>query len=448
MARAVVLVDGEHYPPVLLDAISSLEGRGFQIVAAVFLGGGEKLAGPLSLGTIPIVDGETQRDALDHAIASYTPEVVIDMSDDPVVNAPERFLLASVSLARGVPYQGADFRFEPPRRPRVASRPTIAVIGSGKRCGKTAISGFVARTLTAKGLRVVIVAMGRGGPAEPRVVRGDETPPTAAELVALGRSGEHAASDVYEDAVLAGVASVGARRAGAGLAGTPMFDTVAAAVEQANLLDPDVILLEGSGTALPPVASDATLYVVSGGVSEHAATGALAPLRLLLADLVTITMAEEPTVSAHALSALSSSINDLARGVAQVKTVFRPAPRGPVTGRSVFYATTAPHNVGEVLRAHLEGAHGARVVGISHHLANRSALERDMDEAEGSYEVLVTELKAGAVDVATRRALGTGAEVIFADNLPISTEGDLEAEVVRLAERAQRRFEAHTDRTT
>jgi hypothetical protein len=38
--------------------------------------------------------------------------------------------------------------------------------------------------------------------------------------------------------------------------------------------------------------------------------------------------------------------------------------------------------------------------------------------------------------------------VIFADNLPISTEGDLEAEVVRLAERAQRRFEAHTDRTT
>jgi len=364
------------------------------------------------------------------------------------VNAPERFLLASVSLARGVPYQGADFRFEPPRRPRVASRPTIAVIGSGKRCGKTAISGFVARTLTAKGLRVVIVAMGRGGPAEPRVVRGDETPPTAAELVALGRSGEHAASDVYEDAVLAGVASVGARRAGAGLAGTPMFDTVAAAVEQANLLDPDVILLEGSGTALPPVASDATLYVVSGGVSEHAATGALAPLRLLLADLVTITMAEEPTVSAHALSALSSSINDLARGVAQVKTVFRPAPRGPVTGRSVFYATTAPHNVGEVLRAHLEGAHGARVVGISHHLANRSALERDMDEAEGSYEVLVTELKAGAVDVATRRALGTGAEVIFADNLPISTEGDLEAEVVRLAERAQRRFEAHTDRTT
>jgi len=209
-----------------------------------------------------------------------------------------------------------------------------------------------------------------------------------------------------------------------------------------------VILLEGSGTALPPVASDATLYVVSGGVSEHAATGALAPLRLLLADLVTITMAEEPTVSAHALSALSSSINDLARGVAQVKTVFRPAPRGPVTGRSVFYATTAPHNVGEVLRAHLEGAHGARVVGISHHLANRSALERDMDEAEGSYEVLVTELKAGAVDVATRRALGTGAEVIFADNLPISTEGDLEAEVVRLAERAQRRFEAHTDRTT
>src|SRR5262249_33603791 len=160
-------------------------------------------------------------------------------------------------------------------------------------------------------------------------------------------------------------------RAGAGLAGAPVFDTVAAAVERANLLEPDLIVLEGSGTAMPPVASDATLYVVSAGASAQVVTGGLAPLRLLLADLVAITMAEEPTVSTHARSALSSSIDDVARGVAQVKTVFRPAPREPVTGRSVFYATTAPQNVGEVLRAHLEGAHGARVVGISHHLANR-----------------------------------------------------------------------------
>jgi cyclic 2,3-diphosphoglycerate synthetase len=155
-------------------------------------------------------------------------------------------------------------------------------------------------------------------------------------------------------------------------------------------------------------------------------------------------MASEPTVSTHALSALSSSIDDVARGVAQVKTVFQPVPRESVSGHSVFYATTAPTAAAEEIRAQLEGVHGARVVGISHQLADRSALESDLSEAEGTYEVLVTELKAGAVDVATRRALEAGARVVYADNLPVAVEGDLEAEIGAVAERARARFSAHT----
>jgi cyclic 2,3-diphosphoglycerate synthase len=446
MTRAVVLVDGEHYPPVILDAIRTLESRGYQIVAAVFLGGGEKLSGPLELGTLPIISGATQREALEHALASFSPEVVLDLSDDPVVDARARFLLASVALADGVPYQGADFRFDPPPRPRLATRPTIAVIGTGKRSGKTAVAGSVARTLTDAGLRVVVVAMGRGGPAEPRVVHGDQRPPTVDELIELSRRGEHAASDVYEDAVLAGVATVGARRAGAGLAGAPFFDTVSPAVQAANDLAPDLILLEGSGAAIPPVAADVSLLVVAGSVSPEVLTSGLGPYRLLLADLVAITMAEEPTVSAHALSLLISSIDELARGVARVKTVFRPTPRGSVAGRSVFYATTAPPTVGKAIRAHLEGAHGARVVGITHHLADRAALASDLAAAAGTYEVLVTELKAGAVDGAAAAARAAGAEVVFADNLPVSIEGDLGTETSKLADLARGRFQAHTDR--
>ena len=149
MTRAIVLVDGEHYPPIVEDAIRALSERGYQVAAAVFLGGGEKLAGPLELGTVPIVAGESQRDALERAIASFAPEVVLDLSDDPVVDAERRSLLASVALARGVPYHGADFRFDPPRRPRLAAAPSIAVVATSKRAGKTAIAGFVARTLAA-----------------------------------------------------------------------------------------------------------------------------------------------------------------------------------------------------------------------------------------------------------------------------------------------------------
>jgi cyclic 2,3-diphosphoglycerate synthetase len=444
MTRALVLVDGEHYPPVLHDAIATLEARGYQIVGAVFLGGGEKLDGRLELGSLPIVGGATQREALERAIASFAPEVVVDLSDHPVVDAKARSLLASVALARGVPYQGADFRFEPPRRPRVAARPSIAIIGTGKRTGKTAIAGFTARSLTALGKRVVIVAMGRGGPATPRVVAGDDHPPSAPELLEIARRGEHAASDVYEDAVLAGVPAIGARRAGAGLAGAPFFDSVAAAVEIANAASPDLIVLEGSGAAVPPVAADATVLIVPGDAKPQDMHAPLAPYRLLLADLVVITMASEPTVSTQALSALSSSIDELARGVAQVRTVFRPAPREPVSGRSVFYATTAPVAAGGSIREHLEESCGARVVGMSHNLADRSALEADLDQAEGTYEVLVTELKAAAVDVATRKALDAGVAVVYADNAPVSLEGDLSAEIEALAERARSRFEAHT----
>ncbi len=447
MTRALVLVDGEHYPPVILDAIRALEDRGYRILAAVFLGGGEKLTGPLELGTLPVVSGETQRQALEHGIDSFSPEVVLDLSDDPVVDARARFMLASVALARGVPYQGADFRFDPPPRPRIAARPTIAIIGTGKRSGKTAVAAFAARTLAARGMRVAIVAMGRGGPAETRVVSGDGRPPTVDELIELARLGEHAASDVYEDAVLGGVPGIGARRAGAGLAGAPFFDTVPAAVSAANELAPDLIVLEGSGTAIPPVAADTTVLVVPASTPPEALTSALGLYRLLLADLVALTMASEPTVSAHALSLLTSSIDESARGVARVKTVFRPTPRGSVAGSSVFYATTAPPAVGEAIRAHLEEAHGARVVGITHNLANRAALTADLSAAEGKYEVLVTELKAGAIGVAAVAARRAGAEVVFADNLPVSIEGDLGKELVELADVARKRFEAHTDRT-
>src|SRR5437588_7135297 len=41
--RTLVLVDGEHHPPVVRAAIAELSAR-HRVVGAVFLGGGEKLA--------------------------------------------------------------------------------------------------------------------------------------------------------------------------------------------------------------------------------------------------------------------------------------------------------------------------------------------------------------------------------------------------------------------
>src|SRR2546430_15436261 len=48
---SVVLVDGEHYPPVTARAIAALQAEGEHPVAALLVGGGEKLGQvPLDIG--------------------------------------------------------------------------------------------------------------------------------------------------------------------------------------------------------------------------------------------------------------------------------------------------------------------------------------------------------------------------------------------------------------
>ena len=127
----------------------------------------------------------------------------------------ERFRLASRVLAAGLPYVGADFRFDPPEL-EPFPLPSIGIVGTGKRVGKTAITAHAAR-LYARDRKVVVVAMGRGGPPEPEVAK---VAPDLDALLELSRSGRHAASDYLETAALAGVETVGCRRCGGGLAGS------------------------------------------------------------------------------------------------------------------------------------------------------------------------------------------------------------------------------------
>jgi cyclic 2,3-diphosphoglycerate synthetase len=61
-------------------------------------------------------------------------------------------------------------------------------------------------------------------------------------------------------------------------------------------------------------------------------------------------------------------------------------------------------------------------------LADRAGLTQDLDEAD-DYDVLLTELKAAAVDVACERALGRGAEVVFVDNRVAAIEGQIDLDV-------------------
>jgi len=279
------------------------------------------------------------------------------------------------------------------------------------------------------------VAMGRGGPPQPELIDPARFDLSPVGLVALAASGRHAASDHLEDALMAGVVTIGTRRCGGGLAGAPVDSTFAAGVELANQRPESLLVLEGSGSAVPPVHADTTVCVVPATADPELVAGYLGAYRLGLADLVVLTMAETGD------PAVLERVRSLAPKVDVVQTVLRPWPLRSIAGRRVYYVTTAPHAAGEVLTAHLEKAHDALVVGTSHNLARRPQLAGDlegMDEAD----VVLVELKAAGVDVAARVALERDMDVVFCDNRVVTIGGDgtFEDLVLSTASLAEARF--------
>ena len=356
MRRVVAIVDGEHYPPVVRAALEEIDDL---VVAAVLIGGTEKLRG----------DGETYgvplEPSIEAAVELHRPDVVLDLSDEPVLGPRERFALASRVLALGIPYEGPDFRFDPPIAEPVGI-PTLAVIGTGKRVGKTAVTGHVARRLAAT-RRIVVVAMGRGGPPEPETVL---VAPTVEALLDLSRDGRHAASDHLETAIAAGVPTVGSRRCGGGLAGSVAVSNVLEGVSVAIGLGPDLVVLDGSGAALPPVDAGRRLLVTSAAQPIEVAAGYLNAYRARIADLVVVTMAEPDAPHAELRDALQAHIRP---GTPVIRAVLRPRPLEPVSGERVAFFCTAPESQHGRLAAHLEDAHGARVTHVSGSLADRAA---------------------------------------------------------------------------
>ena len=412
------------------------------MAAAILVGGTEKI--PETGGTygrFKVRVGEDARELLDEAIADFDPEAVFDLSDEPVLDYRRRHELAAIALYRGLPYEGADFRFTPPSRARLCAHPSIAVIGTGKRTGKTAIAGFTARLLKADGARPVVVAMGRGGPAEPEIMHGEQVSLDAEQLVKLADSGMHAASDYIEDALLARVPTVGCRRCGGGLVGQVGTSNLPAGVEVANRLGGDTLVLEGSGAAIPPVHADSTVLVMPSYIPLEYVSGYMGPYRMLLADAVLVTMCEDPFGSASQISSVTSRIHSLWRPVRRnreqrreipiARCVFRPSPTRSVDGANVYVATTAVEDAAHSIRSHLEGEHGCRVVGITHRLSDRAQLLRQLRDIEhGSVDLLLCEVKAAGVDTAARWALDEGLDVVFMDNVPVGINGDDPGKVI------------------
>ena len=381
MTRAIAVIDGEHYPPVVRDAIAGLP---YELVGAWLAGGTEKLRGDADYG-VPLLA------TLEEGFPSA--EVVVDLSDEPVLGPRDRFLLASRVLAAGLRYEGADFQFEPPQYASFPL-PSLAVIGTGKRIGKTAVTGHVARLL-ARDRNVIVVAMGRGGPAEPEVA---VVKPTLDSLLELSRAGSHAASDYLETAALTGVVTIGCRRAGGGLAGAVTTSNVLQGAALAAEREPDVVIFDGSGAAIPPIDVDARI-LVTGGAQDP--TAYLNAYRVLVSDLVVL-IGEGDAQAVRAL-----------KDVPVVRADLRLRPVAPLQGRPVAVFTTGPAPTD-----HLD----ADVVAVSRHLADRTKLREDLARLEA--EVYLVEIKAAAIDVVAEAARERGVDVVFAENEVVSPELD------------------------
>lgn len=375
----IVLIDGEHHPAAIRDALNRVEQeRG--LAGVVFCGGEEKLPRRSLEEIYGRVVEAAPEDAL-HRMAANA-DAVLDLADEPVLAPSAKLRLAALALHLGLRYEAPGLRLDPPRYERVDFEgPKLAVIATGKRTGKTAVACHLARLMAEDD--PLIVCMGRGGPAQPLLARPDTT---LEDLIAVAGSGAHAASDYLEDAVLAGVPTVGCRRVGGGLTGAPFESNVPEGAALAASLSPGCIIFEGSGSCIPPVQVDRTLCIVGAGEPEP-----MSGYGLLRADLV---LAREGAPAPPGALRLQ----------------LRPEPAQPLPeGARVALFTTGA-----------EACEGVEPVVLSTNLARRSALTGDLDRAVAERcDVWLTELKAAAIDTVAMRARAEGARVVFVRNRPV-----------------------------
>lgn len=451
--KILCLVDGEHYLPVTKDAIDSLnESDDINVKAAVFIGGTEKLRDDNQDSYTEILGVPVQfakgkgipYELIVEMIHEYDVDAVMDLSDEPILDYPKRFNIASKVLKEEVSYMGPDFEFKPLTQYDILEKPSLKILGTGKRIGKTAVSGFVSRLIDKNGYEPCVVAMGRGGPKEPEIVHGDELEISPEFLLEQSEKGVHAASDHWEDALMSRILTIGCRRCGGGMAGEVFKTNMKKGAQLANEVDSKFVIFEGSGAAIPPIKTDKNIVLIGANQPLNNIVKYFGPYRISFGDLIILTMCEEPMANSEKIKYIEDFVKEINPDAKVISTVFRPKPLGDISGKKVLFATTAPESVKDKLVEYLETNYDCKVVGTTSHLSNRPLLKKDIDKYVNEADIMLTELKAAAVDVATKDSIEAGLEVVYCDNIPIPldyTYPDLSKSVLDVVNSAISDFE-------
>jgi len=316
---------------------------------------------------------------------------------------------------------GPDFCFEHEAPLYSFTKPSLLIIGTGKRIGKTGVSSYIA-SLISKKRKVCILAMGRGGPAKPTLLKGSNIKITPEYLLDISRKGMHASSDYIEDALFSKVDTVGCRRCGGGFGGKFFLSNISEGVKLCEKTNPDLIIVEGSGASVPPVKTDHCICLIGADQEWESIAGYLGIYRILISGMVIMTMCEEPVATGQKISALEKEIRSANPDIKIIKTVFRPKPLYPVEGKKVFMVLTAKSVAGNNIKKYLENEYKCTVTGMSYNLANRDKLKDELQDFN-DYDVLLSELKAASVDMVTEFAASNGKDINYMNNIPVITEG-------------------------
>ena len=448
LTKMLCLVDGEHYLPVTKEAIDTLNNlEHIDIVGAIFIGGTEKLRDDSEetytekLG-VPVLfakDKDIPYDIIVQMIRKYDADTVMDLSDEPILDYPKRFKIACKVLNEGISYAGPDFEFQPTSQYDIMKKPSITILGTGKRIGKTAVSGYVSRLIDKNNYEPCVIAMGRGGPEEPEIVHGEDLKINAEFLLEQSQKGVHAASDHWEDALMSRILTIGCRRCGGGMAGEVFLTNMKKGAKLANTVDAKFAIFEGSGAAIPPIKTNKKIVLIGSNQPIENLTTYFGPYRVGLGDLVILTMCEEPMCSEDKMKQIEEFVGEINPDATVISTIFRPKPLEDISNKKVLFATTAPETVKDKLVEYLEENYNCTVIGTTSHLSNRPLLRQDMKKYMDDADVMLTELKAAAVDVATKDAIAHGLEVVYCDNIPVpvdDTYPDLSKSIIELVDSA------------
>ena len=301
----------------------------------------------------------------------------------------------------------------------------LAVYGTGKRTGKTAIAGEVARRAARRGLAPIVIAMGRGGPPEPQVAEaGSVTLDRLIGLVAgggarrVGLPGGRPDHGRDHDRGATGGRRVGGRslrdqRRGGRRDRRPTATPVSSSSRGAGRRCRPSPGTRGSWSSRPTARRNTSAAI-------WVRTACCGPTWLLL-----------PCQRARFPGPRTSPSFPLTcayvRRCAGLGDRLPPGAARRCAGTGRVLRNDRPDRD----RRNPGAASGDRVRGPDRRVereAGRPCRPGGGSRDAGGYDVLLTELKAAAVDVACRHAAARGAEVVFVDNRAEVTEGSTDSD--------------------